>query len=452
MPDSGQGDGKAYSGVVKDPLDLRGLMYESGLFELPFKLDNRKKVPVVLDQGTEGACTGFGLAAVVNFLHHNRGDFSAAQKAKYEKKENGASARMLYEMARRYDEWQGENYDGSSVRGAMKGWAKHGVCTWGQWPYNANDPGRLTPSRQFDALRHTLGAYFRVRHLHLNQMQAALKEAGILYASASVHEGWRRVGGDGIIRYSPRLIGGHAFAIVGYDDRGFWVQNSWGPRWGNKGFCHLGYDDWLENGYDCWVARLGVPVLALPEDARDRIHGRAAEFGYIADEAVELNDIRPHFVNLGNDGRFSQSGRYSNDPDDVDEVVLKGFKNTAASWSGPRKLAIYCHGGLNSGEGLDLAHRIAPALFPRQPDLSAAFHVGDGSPGVHSRHRAGRLPPWPFPGLGRQDEGTLLRPARRGRRTGRPAPRQAAVEPDEGQRQPRLGGRRGRRPLHRRAH
>ncbi|WP_299398391.1 C1 family peptidase [Pelagibius sp.] len=348
MPGSGQGDGKVYSGVVKDPLDLRDLMYESGLFELPFKLDNRKRVPVVLDQGKEGACTGFGLAAVVNFLHHNRGDFTAAQKAKYKKKENGASARMLYEMAKRYDEWQGENYDGSSVRGAMKGWAKHGVCSWRKWPYNANKPGRLTPPRQFDALRHPLGAYYRVRHLYLNQMQAALKEAGILYASASVHDGWSHVGGDGIIRYSPRLIGGHAFAIVGYDDRGFWVQNSWGPRWGLKGFCHLGYDDWLQNGYDCWVARLGVPVLAIPEDQRDRVHGRAAEFGYVADEAVELNDIRPHFVNLGNDGRFSQSGRYSSDPDDVEDVVLKRFKEISASWSGPRKLAIYCHGGLNS--------------------------------------------------------------------------------------------------------
>ena len=42
---------------------------------------------------------------------------------------------MLYEMAKRYDEWPGEDYDGSSARGAMKGWHKHGVCSDEHWRY-----------------------------------------------------------------------------------------------------------------------------------------------------------------------------------------------------------------------------------------------------------------------------------------------------------------------------
>ncbi len=347
MPRSQSGDGKTYGGVVKDPLDLRDLIYESGLFELPFKVDNRAKAPVILDQGQEGACTGFGLAAVVNYLHHNRSDFSAAKRKAYKAKEKGASPRMLYEMAKRYDEWQGENYEGSSVRGAMKGWSRHGVCSWADWPYDARKPGRLTPKRQRAALDHPLGAYYRVRHLYLNNMQAALAETGILYASASVHRGWQQVGNDGVIPYSKEKIGGHAFALVGYDDRGFWVQNSWGPKWGNKGFCHLGYDDWLENGFDCWVARLGVPALSFA-DGDSLVHGRASEFGFIPDESVVLDTIRPHFVNLGNDGRFSQSGLYSSDEEDVRDVVLGGFKKTSKDWSGPKRLAVYCHGGLNN--------------------------------------------------------------------------------------------------------
>jgi hypothetical protein len=37
---------------------------------------------------------------------------------------------MLYSMARRYDEFAGQPGvdSGSSLRGAMKGWYKHGVC------------------------------------------------------------------------------------------------------------------------------------------------------------------------------------------------------------------------------------------------------------------------------------------------------------------------------------
>ena len=60
--------------VTKDTLDLRDRMYEPTLNELPYIIDNRKHVPkingglLILDQGQEGACTGFGLAAVVNYL------------------------------------------------------------------------------------------------------------------------------------------------------------------------------------------------------------------------------------------------------------------------------------------------------------------------------------------------------------------------------------------------
>jgi hypothetical protein len=117
-------DRRPFTGVTKDPLDLRDLMYEGSLREVPFTLDNRSRVPLILDQGREGACTGFGLAAVVNFLLYNRTDTPKSTRQKLTILEHSASARMLYEMAKRYDEWEGENYEGSSIRGAMKGLAE----------------------------------------------------------------------------------------------------------------------------------------------------------------------------------------------------------------------------------------------------------------------------------------------------------------------------------------
>src|SRR3546814_14750851 len=67
---------------------------------------------------------------------------------------------------------------------------------------------------------------------------------------------------------------------------------------------------------------------------------------FIPDEAVVLETIRPHFVNLGNDGRFSQSGLYSSDEAEVGEVVLGGFKAMSQGWASPKRLMVYCHGGL----------------------------------------------------------------------------------------------------------
>jgi hypothetical protein len=67
---------------------------------------------------------------------------------------------MLYEMAKRYDEWPGEQYSGSSARGAMKDWHKHGVCGDECWPYHTKKQDqRLNDARTSDALIRPLGAY-----------------------------------------------------------------------------------------------------------------------------------------------------------------------------------------------------------------------------------------------------------------------------------------------------
>ena len=94
----------------RDSLDFRDWVYEPMLEQLAdYRLPDPALVQV-MDQGEEGACTGFGLAAVINYLIRDRDGLSA----------EGVSARMLYEMAKRHDRWPGESYDGSSARGAMK--------------------------------------------------------------------------------------------------------------------------------------------------------------------------------------------------------------------------------------------------------------------------------------------------------------------------------------------
>ncbi|HUQ27359.1 MAG TPA: hypothetical protein VM051_02140, partial [Usitatibacter sp.] len=55
----------------RDTLDFRDLMYEPTLVEVPAyrTLDEYRRADVpILDQGAEGACTGFGLATVAHYL------------------------------------------------------------------------------------------------------------------------------------------------------------------------------------------------------------------------------------------------------------------------------------------------------------------------------------------------------------------------------------------------
>ena len=131
---------------------------------------------------------------------------------------------MFYAMAKRYDEWPGEDYSGSSARGAVKGWHKHGVCALRLWK-DSGASADINAEIGADAINRPLGAYFRVNHKDLVAMHAALTEVGVLYATGQVHEGWSRVrSGDEDIEYSTDVTGGHAFAIVGYDREGFWIR------------------------------------------------------------------------------------------------------------------------------------------------------------------------------------------------------------------------------------
>jgi len=308
------------------------------LYEVPTHLDLEEyktwKVPI-LNQGKEGACTGFGLAAVANYLLRRRKVVPEAITV---------SPRMMYEMAKRYDEWPGEKYSGSSARGAMKGWHKHGVCGEDCWPYKTmqNEQG-LNENRTANALKRPLGAYYRVNHQDLIAMHSAMAEVGILFATAVVHQGWENIGEDGIIPFESKVLGGHAFAIVAYNERGFWIQNSWGERWGKAGFALVTYDDWLANGTDTWVARLGAPVMLYKTESTAISHSAAAA----KSRAYSYSDLRTHIISIGNDGQLKPGGNYGTTLKEVQTIFEEDFKRVTVNWK-KKRLLLYAHGGLVS--------------------------------------------------------------------------------------------------------
>lgn len=321
--------------AMPDTIDFRDAMYVPTLVEVPPirpDLEFRAREIPVLDQGKEGACTGYGLATVANYLLKTRSMRPDA---------TAVSARMLYNMAKRYDEWPGEDYEGSSARGAMKGWHKHGICAGRLWADRDVDD-ELTAERAADAITRPLGSYFRVNHKDLVAMHSAISEVGVLFATARVHSGWMDVRtGDRDIRYASDLLGAHAFAIVGYDERGFWIQNSWGADWGAGGLARIGYDDWLANGTDVWVARMGVP-LDLNHAATAARMQSAAPRSY---ESYVYAALRPHVVTIENDGALRAKGSYGLTATALRSILREHLPKTVGDWSCKRVL-LYAHGGL----------------------------------------------------------------------------------------------------------
>jgi len=318
-----------------DSPDIRDHWYEPSLIQLSAEIKSPKDL-TILDQGSEGACTGFGLAAVINVLNKQRGS------------DVHVSTRMLYEVARLYDEWPGEAYNGSSCRGAIRGWESTGVCEEDLWPYVAGDEdSTLTVARAKNARSNTLGAYYRLRH-NITDFHTALNEVGVLYVSAQLHSGWHgeAIGDDGIIPLQQDMIGGHAFAIVGYNQQGFWVQNSWGESWGKQGLGLWLYEDWQQHIQDAWVLRLALPtpqIWHLPTYADAHTHQQIAR-------APRQCEILGHYAHI-DDGNFDTKAPY---PSSLASV--KATAKVIEDSTNYQHIVLYAHGGLNSVK--DSAKRI----------------------------------------------------------------------------------------------
>ena len=327
--------------VQTDYPDARDWIYRPALIQLDPESPPYTDVDI-LNQGSEGACTGFALAAAINLI--NRRSHISLK----------VSERMLYEMARRHDEWAGEDYDGSSLRGAIHGFKEMGVCPAELWPFSTRpaERGELTIERAKAARANTLGAYYRLRPV-VSDYHSAIMEVGAVVASARYHPGWDAPVDGEIIKHKPEP-GGHAFAIIGYNKRGFWVQNSWGKKWGDNGLALWTYEDWIENVMDAWVFRLALPTPQIfgmrPLSSRLINFSEKRQPGAAKKSAPLRDTIAGHFVHV-DDGRFAETDRYWSTAFDVKQTA-----ELVAQSAEYQHLLLYGHGGLNSPK--DSASRI----------------------------------------------------------------------------------------------
>jgi hypothetical protein len=363
--------------IRPDDVDARDYLFSPSLTLLPEFVDPRwDRARIILNQGQEGACVGFALATVINASLIRRttqnGERESASPAGSPAAQRPpvdprllVSPRMLYEMARRYDEWPGQAYEGTSLRGAMKGWHKHGVCSDSLWRYDpAGPPGLLTDPRARDARLRPLGAYYRIADNDVTHLQAAIVEADAVLASAWVHGGWRqeRLGQEGKIlsikKIPPesRALGLHAFAIVGYSAEGFIVQNSWSESWGTGGLAILSYEDWMANRQDAWVARpgpetwdhAGTPKIFLDAFMGVDAQPSAPKAGTSGAEGLDLDPAAlPFIVNTGDKGALSEDGRLRTAPEDLPQMAVR-VRLARPAADGWRHIVLYAHGGLNA--------------------------------------------------------------------------------------------------------
>ena len=307
--------------------------------------ESKMKIPAfgTRNQGETGRCVGYALANLIDLqlgLQFLRG--AGKSKKKTEQIRNIVSADMLYCMAFFHDTYpelddrqlpQGEGVH--TLRSVIKGFYHHGVCP--DWPENSQPshehfwqsssycvpfvekPFRFPSVDQAKKAREIgLGAYFRVAPI-LNHFHAALNDAEAILVSANVHHGWLNAGPEngGVIEWPPSkgVIGTHAFTLVGYDELGFHVLNSWGKNWGGyKGIGGVAlwkYEDWARHIVDSWVLRLGVRAptafdLSIGEK------GIRGMIGKVQTGSTPCFELMGHYIHL-DDGMHVRTGSYPSD-------------------------------------------------------------------------------------------------------------------------------------------
>ena len=243
-------------GWVPDLPDHRDFTYAAPaefLTALPTTVDLRPECPPVYDQGQLGSCTANSIGGAFQFEQMK-------QKIK-----DFVPSRLFIYYNERVIEHTVNSDSGAQIRDGIKVVAKLGAPPETDWPYDIEKFAEKPPQGAFsDAAKNKVLSYQRVSRA-LNQMKGCLASGFPFVFGFTVYDSFEsttvaHTGHAPMPQPGEKVVGGHAVAAVGYDDKNQWfiVRNSWGTSWGMKGYFTLPYQYLLESDLsdDFWTIRI----------------------------------------------------------------------------------------------------------------------------------------------------------------------------------------------------
>jgi C1A family cysteine protease len=153
---------------------------------------------------------------------------------------------------------------GSRLVDSLSAWRLFGVAPEPMWPFDMDRVDRTPPVDCFEAAqRWAKVGYARLgdgappdRRIAL--MRAALAVGLPVTAEFPLHPNQFEAFATGVLPLPPECeapVGAHVVLIVGYNERGFLIRNSWGPGWGEHGHGLIPYE-FARRGLirDVWLA------------------------------------------------------------------------------------------------------------------------------------------------------------------------------------------------------
>jgi hypothetical protein len=173
---------------------------------------------------------------------------------------------MQYKLKEQYLPDLSENHLYFNAGGTIeKGWVNLNDAANYLMQYGVPDEGCFPdPHRAFDYPYYSLPGWENrtvkisewgwIDHNNITTMKHALIDHGPLIICIHFWADFFLTPGRIYKHHNGRIVGGHVVTIVGYDDNeNCWiVKNSWGTKWGQKGWFKMAYDadmisEWYEN-------------------------------------------------------------------------------------------------------------------------------------------------------------------------------------------------------------
>jgi len=211
------------------------------LAAIPATKDLRESWWKINDQGSTGSCVGWAAAdSVLRWMFVKSGRVKSSDLL---------SSRFIWMAAKETDEFITQpttfiEEDGTSLKAALDVARKYGTVLDKVLPFKT---GKLypNPAKTFYAMAAQLkiSSYFNLGN-NLGNWRNWLATQGPILTRLDVDATWDNATQNkgNLDIYQPLTIrGGHAVALVGYTSTAFIVRNSWGKKWGDKGFAYASW-------------------------------------------------------------------------------------------------------------------------------------------------------------------------------------------------------------------
>jgi len=224
---------------------------------LPVSVDLTSRMPPVGNQGEAPSCTAWATAYAARSYYVNTQEDRDTRQAV-----NVPSPNYVFYLSRKAACDQG-----SRISLAVEV-LKKGALSLADYPYSDKCQEPAAPDVQARASDFKVRGLTRVDINYPDDIKGQLAKLNPVVISFKLSTAWMKLRGKQV--FTERVIppddknqGGHAMAIVGYDDRlqAFRVMNSWGTQWGDRGFGWMSYDvlpDRINDG--AWVLDVAGPA------------------------------------------------------------------------------------------------------------------------------------------------------------------------------------------------